>query len=30
MDEEKPSKRQTSPFGRSARNRRIVERLREG
>jgi hypothetical protein len=30
MDEEKPRKRQTTPFGRSARNRRIVERLREG
>ena len=28
MDEEKP--RKTTPFGRSARNRRIVERLREG
>jgi hypothetical protein len=30
MDEEKPSKRQTTPFGRSARNRRIVERQRDG
>ena len=28
MDEEKP--RKTTPFSRSARNRRIVERLREG
>ena len=30
MDEEKPRKRQTTKFGRSARNRRIVERRREG
>jgi DNA-binding NarL/FixJ family response regulator len=28
MDEEEP--RKATPFGRSARNRRIVERLREG
>ena len=30
MDEEKPRKRQTTTFSRSARNKRIVERLREG
>ena len=30
MDEEMPGKRQTTTFSRSARNKRIVERLREG
>ncbi len=30
MDEEEPCKRQTTTFSRSARNKRIVERLREG
>ena len=30
MDEEKPGKRKTTPLSRSARNKRIVERLREG
>jgi hypothetical protein len=30
MDEEKPRKRRTTKFTRSARNKRIVERLREG
>ena len=30
MDEEKPRKRPTTKFSRSARNKRILERLREG